>query len=104
MALSAVTFGRGDECAPGNDVGVAGGDEADLAVDASAGIPARCGLLRIVDAHGDDVVAGVQMRGKFVRKADVAVGPVAEEFAVEVNIAVGHDSVEDDEGAVRGSG
>ena len=96
--------GRGDEGAPGNDVGVAGGDEADLAVDARAGIPARCGLLRIVHSHRDDVLAGMQMRRQFIVEADIAIGPVAEQLAVQVDVAVGHYAVEDDEHAARRGG
>ena len=91
--------GRGDEGAPGGDVDVAGGDEADLAVDAGAGVPAGGGLLRVVDADGDDVFAGVEVGGEVVVEADVAVGAVAEEFAVAVDVGVGHDAVEGDEGA-----
>ncbi len=51
----------GDEGAPGVDVDVGGGDEADVAVDAGAGVPAGGGLLGVVDADGDDVLAGVEV-------------------------------------------
>ena len=79
-----------------------GGDEADVAVDAGAGVPAGGGLLGVVDADGDDVFAGVEVGGEVVVEADVAVGAVAEEFAVAVDVGVGHDAVEGDEGALGG--
>src|SRR5258705_8990211 len=73
-----------------------------MAVDAGTGVPAGRGLLRVVDADGDDVFAGVEVRGEVVVEADVAVGAVAEEFAVAVDVGVGHDAVEGDVGAFRG--
>jgi hypothetical protein len=60
------------------------------------------GLLGIVDADGDDVFAGVEVWGEVVVEADVAVGAVAEEFSVAVDVAVGHDAVEGYEDAFRG--
>ncbi len=102
VADSAETFGRGDEGSPWCDVDGAGGDEADVAVDAGAGVPAGGGLLGVVDADGDDVFAGVEVRGEVVVEADVAVGAVAEEFAVAVDVGVGHDAVEGDVGALGG--
>ena len=92
----------GDEGAPWGDVDGVGGDEADMAVDACAGIPAGGGLLGVVDADGDGVFAGVEVRGEVVVEADVTVGAVAEEFSVAVDVGVGHDAVEGDEGALGG--
>jgi hypothetical protein len=87
---------RGDEGAPRSDVDRACCDESDLAVDACAGIPAAGGLLRVVDADGDDVFAGVEVWGEVVVEADVAVGAMAEEFSVAVDVGVGHNAVEGD--------
>src|ERR1700735_4461235 len=97
-------FGGGDEGSPGCDVDWAGSDEADLAVDSCTRIPAGGGLLRVVDADGDEVAAGVEVRGQIVVEADVAVGAVAEEFAVAVDVGVGHDAVEGDVGALAWGG
>ena len=94
--------GRGDEGAPGHDVDGVGGDEADLTVDAGAGVPAGGGLLGVVDPDGDDVFSGVEVRREVVVEADVAVGSMAEEFAVAVDVGVGHDAVEGDVGAFGG--
>ena len=95
-------FWGGDEGAPGGDVDGVGGDEADLAVDAGSGVPAGGGLLRVVDADGDDVFAGVEVVGEVVVEADVAVGAVAEELSVDVDVGVGHDAVEGYVGAFGG--
>ena len=45
---------------------------------------------------------GMQVRRQFVVEADVAVGAMAQEFAVQIDVAVRHDAVEDDEGAACG--
>jgi len=79
----------GDEGAQGRDVGIGGGDDADVAVDAGAGVPAGGGLLGVVDADGEGVDAGVELLGDVVVEADVAVGAMAEELAVEVDVGVG---------------
>ena len=42
------------------------------------------------------------MRGEVVVEADVAVWAMAEEFSVAVDVTVGHDAVEGDEGALGG--
>ena len=94
--------GRGDERPPGNDVRVAGGDQPHLAVDPRAGIPARSGLLRVVHAHRNHILARAQVRRQLVDKAHVAVRPVPQQLAIQVDIAVGHHSVEDDERPPRG--
>ncbi len=73
-----------------------------MAVDACSGVPARGGLLGVVDADGDDVFACVKVWREVVVEADVAVGAMAEEFAVAVDVGVGHDAVEGDVGAFRG--
>jgi len=70
-------------------VGIGGGDDADVAVDAGAGVPAGGGLLGVVDADGEGVDAGVELLGDVVVEADVAVGAMAEELAVEVDVGVG---------------
>ena len=59
-------------------------------------------MLGVVDSDGDDVFSGVEMRGEVVVEADVAVGAMAEEFAVAVDVGVGHDAVKGDEGALGG--
>ena len=72
-----------------------------MAVDAGAGVPTGGGLPGVVDADSDEVFAGVQVLGEVVVEADVAVGSVAEEVSVAVDVGVGHDAVKDDVGAFR---
>ena len=45
----------------------------------------------------------LQVRRQLVDEAHIAVGPVAQQLAIQIDIAVGHHAVEDDEGAARGS-
>src|SRR5690349_23708586 len=68
--------------------------EPDMTVDAAARVPARVGLQRIVDAHGDDVDARDEMLGDVVREADVTVRPLAEMNTVDPDVAVHVDAVE----------
>ena len=56
----------------------------------------------VIDTDGDDVFAGVEVPGEVVVEADVAVGAMAQEFSVAVDVGVGHDAVEGDEGAFGG--
>ena len=72
------------------------GDEADVAVDAAAGVPTRVGLLCVVASHGDDIVLalGVEVGGDFVRERAVAVGPCPDRVAVHEDRAVHEDAVE----------
>jgi hypothetical protein len=95
-----VDLRRGDERAPVFDVDGVGRDEADVPVDAGAGVPARGGLPRVVGADGDDVrLAEVQMFGQLVAEADVTVGPFAKMMPVDPHVAVRHHAVELDEDA-----
>ena len=86
---------------------VAGDDEADVAIDSGAGVPAGGGLGGVVAADGEGVGGGgaeVEVAGEFVAESDVAVGALAEVVAVDPDVAVGHDAVELDEDAAVGVG
>ena len=89
--------GGGNEGAVFVEVDGVGEEEVDVAVDAGAGIPAGSGLLGVVGADGEEVVAGVEVAGEFVAEGDVAVGAVAEVESVDPDVGVGHDAVEGDE-------
>ena len=70
--------------------------QADVAVDAAAGVPAPAGLDGIVHAHGDDVVLSgrVQQRGDVKVEGAVAIGASAGQPAVDPDLAVHIDAVE----------
>ena len=84
---------RGDISAPVRDVDRRGFDQPDVAVNAAARIPAR-GIRRIVEADGDDVVrAEFDERRQVHAPRGVAIGPAADELAVEPDRRVGHRAV-----------
>ena len=93
---------RGDERRPLRHVHRIGRDDADVAVDAGARVPARGGLRGIVGAHGDHVAAAAEhrLRGDLVAEAHVAVGARAQLGAVDVDVGVRHHAVELDEDAL----
>ncbi len=96
--------GRGDDEAVGLDVDGINDVEEDVAVDAGAGVEAGGGLGGVIAADGDDVgfVAEVEVTCEVVLEADPTVGAMAEEEAVDVDVAVGHDAVELDEDGFGG--
>ena len=68
------------------------------AIDASALVPARGGLLLRVAADGNHVVRGwseTKMAGQVVIEAHIAVGTVAQMKTVDPDVAIGHHAVED---------
>ncbi len=98
--------GSGDIGAVGVDVDGIGDDNADMAIDARAGVPAGGGLHRIIGADGEDIVGAgsVEVAGEFIAEANVTIGAFAEVEAVDPDIGVGHDAVEVDEDAAVGVG
>jgi len=81
-------FGGGHEGAVPGDVEGVGEDEADVAVDAAAedvfaGAGGELGVPEVVDADGDDVVAGGDGGGDIQGKASVAAAVDADGAAVE---------------------
>ena len=68
--------------------------EPDVAIDAASRIPARVGLRGIVDADGDDVVAGAEMFGDVVGESDVAVRTAAQEYTVDPDVTVHVHAIE----------
>ncbi len=84
-------------------------DEAGVAVDACAAVPAAGGLPGGVGADGENVGAGAgEVIGEVIAERDVAIGSCAEEGVVHVDFRVGHDGVEFDVDAfafgLRGEG
>ena len=69
-------------------VDVAGLSQPDVAVDAAARVPARVGLVAVVDTHGHHVVALMHVGRDIVLEAGVTVGPVAHLLSVHVDGAV----------------
>ena len=74
-------------------------DEPDVAVDARARVPARVGIPRVVDAHGQHVVLArlVQVGSHVVEKRGVAVGSAAQQVAVQIDLRAVVDAFEVDE-------
>ena len=86
---------RGDECAVAIDVNGIGGRQVDVAIDAGAGIPAGVGEFVMIDADGQDVVAGgVQPGVEGVFERGKSVRPGSEFVAVEIDGGVVVDAVE----------
>jgi len=85
---------------------LAGESEPDVAVDTGSRIPARVGLLRVVDADGEHVGLGAiaHIGRQFVAEGAVAVGPQAERAAVDPYFAVAVDPVKIDEYGLAGIG
>ena len=79
------------------DIDGFGPDKPDVAIDAASGIPARIGLVGIVDTHGNDVVATAQVAGNVVLERAVAIRSVAEFLAIDVDSGVHVDAIELDE-------
>ena len=90
---------RRDVRAPVIDVQRPGGDQPRMPVNTRAGVPARVRLLRVVDAHGDEVArrAVAQVRGELIAEGAVAVRPLAEVMAVDPDLTVSIHAVEFDE-------
>src|SRR6185295_9860484 len=77
-----------------------GDNQAHVPVDAGAGVPARrrlAGVVRAIGEHVPGMPVSVQMSGKLVAKADIAVRPLTKVKAVDPYVAVGHDAVKVDE-------
>ena len=74
-------------------------DEPDVAVDARARVPARVGIPRVVDAHGQHVVLArlVQVGSHVVEERGVAVGSAAQQVAVQIDLRAVVDAFEVDE-------
>src|SRR5262245_8802986 len=70
--------------------------------DTAARVVARVGLRRVVDTHGDDVTPVREMRRKVEPLRRVAVRPMAEERAVDPDVAVHVYAVELEPGATAG--
>src|SRR5205807_4252547 len=70
-----------------------------MPVNTRAGVPARVRLLRVVDAHGDEVArrAVMQVRGELIAEGAVAVRPPAHVMAVDPDLTVSIHPVEFDE-------
>ncbi len=97
--------GCGDERGPRLKMNRGGREQAHVAVNAGAGIPAGGGLLRVIGADREQVRPGcaeVQVTGQIVPEGHVAVGPLAEMEAVDPNVAVGHHAIEFDGNTPRG--
>ena len=52
--------------------------------------------------HRQYILAWAQVRRQFINEAHVAIRPMTEKLPVEIDIAVGHNAVEDDKSAARG--
>ena len=94
--LAALDLLRVVEHAPLLEMGLGGGHQADVAIDAGAAVPARVGLHGIVHVHGDDISAGFQVGSQVIGEAGVAVGPGPQLVAVDPDGAVHIDAVEFD--------
>ena len=92
-----------DERLPRVDPVVARGDELHWAVDACAGIPARA-LFQVLQMHLEQVLARLHQRGDIHAEGIVAVGPLAGELPVEVNLRLGHRAVEQQFGMLAALG
>ena len=73
--------------------------EPHMAVDAAAGVKARIGRRRVVHAHGHHIGGGaeIEVGCQLVFERRVAVGPVAEEVAIDPHVAIAVDAVEGQE-------
>ncbi len=76
-----------------------------MAIDARSRIPARIGLQRIVDAHGDHVglAVGPQPGRQVVLEGDIAIGPLTQGMAVDPHLTALIDAVELDGDALATS-
>ena len=73
-------------------------DEPYVAVDAGTRVPARVGILRVVDTHGQNVVAVfVQIGCHVIEERDVAVGTLTKQMAVQIDFRAIVDALEVDE-------
>ena len=71
-----------------------------VAVDAAAAVPARVGLLGVVDVHGHHVAALAEPGSEVVAERGIAVGASAETMAVDVDGGVHVGAVEVDVGVL----
>ena len=86
--------GRGDELPAAGDVHRRCRPQPDVAVDPAAGIPAR-GIRRVVEAHGQHIVAAeLDVGGEVEFERRVAIRPAAEEVAVQPDLRIRHRPVE----------
>ena len=86
-------FRRSDIGAPVGHVDRFGFDEPHIAVNAAARVPARR-VRRVVEADGDDVVrAEFDVRRQIHLPRSVAVGPAADELAVEPDRCASHGAI-----------
>ena len=65
-----------------------------IAVNPATAVPARVGLLGIVDTHGNDIPAFVQPRSEVVAERRVAIGARAETMTVDIDRGIHVGSVE----------
>ena len=72
-------------------------DEPHMAVDATARVPARVGLVAIVDTHGNDIVATAQIARDVILKRTITIGTESHLLAIDIDGGVHIDPVELDE-------
>ena len=84
------------EHAPLFEMGLGGCHQADMTVDTGAAIPAGVRLGGVVNAHGDDVAAGLQVRGQVIGETGVAVRPGTQVVSVDPDRTVHVHTVEFD--------
>ena len=65
-----------------------------IAVNPATAVPARVGLLGIVDTHGNDIPAFMQPRSEVVAERRVAIGARAETMTVDIDRGIHVGSVE----------
>ena len=88
--------GRGHLRAPDRHVHLVSHNHMDVPVQTRSGIPAR-GFREIVEPHCQHVVApvGIHVFGNVIVEGHIAVGPVADELSVEVDLRAAHRAVEE---------
>jgi len=94
---------RGDEGGPLFQMHGVSDNQADMAVDAGPGVPARGRLPRVVGADGEHILR-LQMAGKFISKADVPIRAFAERETIDPNFTIRHHAIEFDVDATAGVG
>ena len=100
--VAATPLGHGVDAPLGHAQG-RGGGEPHMAIDAAARIPATVGLVAVINADGQDIVARrIKIGSEVVLEGGVAIGARAEGVAVDINRAVHIDAIEGDEDAVGG--
>ena len=78
---------------PMSHMGGLGHGKPYVAIDAATGIPARVGLVAVVNTDGNDIVSSTQIAGNLVLKRTITVRAVTHLLAIDVDSGVHVDAI-----------